>query len=168
MTYVFCIILIRWLQVTDLTLARENQNSFEDYLGNNPAANPGIDLTVTVLTTGFWPSYKSFDINLPSEMVKTLLICLYTWKGESLLLIDLIRWFFVSDQVCWSLQRVLWNENETQEAYLDLFTGNLSHQREVWSKVHRVNCVYLPGTFCFWENTDIYFKWPLMPRSPSL
>ncbi|KAL0876809.1 hypothetical protein Bca101_026514 [Brassica carinata] len=55
--------------VTDLTLARENQTSFEEYLGNNPAANPGIDLTVTVLTTGFWPSYKSFDINLPSEMV---------------------------------------------------------------------------------------------------
>lgn len=63
------IYLIGWLQVTDLTLARENQNNFEEYLANNPAANPGIDLTVTVLTTGFWPSYKSFDINLPSEMV---------------------------------------------------------------------------------------------------
>ncbi|KAL7123841.1 hypothetical protein ABFS83_14G009800 [Erythranthe nasuta] len=56
--------------VTDLTLARENQTSFEEYLGNNPNANPGIDLTVTVLTTGFWPSYKSFDLNLPAEMVK--------------------------------------------------------------------------------------------------
>lgn len=58
-----------FLQVTDLTLARENQASFEEYLGNNPLANPGIDLTVTVLTTGFWPSYKSFDLNLPAEMV---------------------------------------------------------------------------------------------------
>lgn len=56
--------------VTDLTLARENQTSFEEYLSNNPNANPGIDLTVTVLTTGFWPSYKSFDLNLPAEMVK--------------------------------------------------------------------------------------------------
>lgn len=27
-------------------------------------------MTVTVLTTGFWPSYKSFDLNLPAEMVK--------------------------------------------------------------------------------------------------
>ncbi|KAL0730531.1 hypothetical protein Bca4012_026624 [Brassica carinata] len=63
--------------VTDLTLARENQTSFEEYLGNNPAANLGIDLTVTVLTTGFWPSYKSFDINLPSEMVK----CVEVFKG---------------------------------------------------------------------------------------
>lgn len=56
-------------QVTDLTLARENQASFEEYLSNTPNANPGIDLTVTVLTTGFWPSYKSFDLNLPVEMV---------------------------------------------------------------------------------------------------
>ncbi|OAY83577.1 Cullin-1 [Ananas comosus] len=57
-------------KVTDLTLARENQSSFEEYLNSNPLANPGIDLTVTVLTTGFWPSYKSFDLNLPAEMVK--------------------------------------------------------------------------------------------------
>ncbi|KAF5736967.1 cullin-like protein1 [Tripterygium wilfordii] len=56
--------------VTDLTLARENQTSFEEYLSNNSQANPGIDLTVTVLTTGFWPSYKSFDLNLPAEMVR--------------------------------------------------------------------------------------------------
>ncbi|KAF5941485.1 hypothetical protein HYC85_019127 [Camellia sinensis] len=56
--------------VTDLTLARENQTNFEEYLKTNPNASPGIDLTVTVLTTGFWPSYKSFDLNLPAEMVK--------------------------------------------------------------------------------------------------
>ncbi|CAN6551396.1 unnamed protein product [Malus baccata var. baccata] len=56
--------------VTDLTLAKDNQVGFEEYLRNNPQANPGIDLTVTVLTTGFWPSYKTFDLNLPPEMVK--------------------------------------------------------------------------------------------------
>uniref|UniRef100_A0A0C9S2U8 Cullin-1 n=1 Tax=Wollemia nobilis TaxID=56998 RepID=A0A0C9S2U8_9CONI len=56
--------------VTDLTLARENQTNFEEYLAENTNMNPGIDLTVTVLTTGFWPSYKSFDLNLPAEMVK--------------------------------------------------------------------------------------------------
>ncbi|CAH1419397.1 cullin-1 isoform X1 [Lactuca sativa] len=56
--------------VTDLTLAKENQSHFEEYLGHNTNVNPGIDLTVTVLTTGFWPSYKSFDLNLPIEMVK--------------------------------------------------------------------------------------------------
>ncbi|CAD5190749.1 unnamed protein product [Musa acuminata subsp. malaccensis] len=56
--------------VTDLTLARENQANFEDYLNNNPHANPGMDLTVTVLTTGFWPSYRTSDLNLSAEMVK--------------------------------------------------------------------------------------------------
>ncbi|KAJ4969465.1 hypothetical protein NE237_016166 [Protea cynaroides] len=56
--------------VTDLTLARENQANFEEYLNGSSTANPGIDLTVTVLTTGFWPSYKSFDLNLPAQMVK--------------------------------------------------------------------------------------------------
>jgi len=61
-------------QVTDLTLAKENQTSFEEYLSNNPNADPGIDLTVTVLTTGFWPSYKSFDLNLPAEMVIWILL----------------------------------------------------------------------------------------------
>ncbi|XP_027352113.1 cullin-1 isoform X3 [Abrus precatorius] len=55
--------------VVDLNLAKDNQMKFEEYLCDS-LANPGIDLTVTVLTTGFWPSYKSFDLNLPSEMVK--------------------------------------------------------------------------------------------------
>mgnify|MGYP007007531852 CR=1 FL=1 len=40
-------------QVTDLTLARENQSSFENYLSEHAQSHPGIDLTVTVLTTGF-------------------------------------------------------------------------------------------------------------------
>lgn len=70
----FCISLFTFFfwggfQVTDLTLARENQTNFEEYLRNNTNVNPGIDLTVTVLTTGFWPSYKSFDLSLPPEMV---------------------------------------------------------------------------------------------------
>ncbi|XP_030923934.1 cullin-1-like [Quercus lobata] len=63
--------------VTDLTLARENQTNFEEYLRNNTNVNPGIDLTVTVLTTGFWPSYKSFDLSLPPEMVR----CVEVFKG---------------------------------------------------------------------------------------
>ncbi|CAL0320602.1 unnamed protein product [Lupinus luteus] len=56
--------------VMDLTLARDKQTGFENYLHHNQHLNPGIDLTVTVLTTGFWPSYKSFDLKLPPEMVK--------------------------------------------------------------------------------------------------
>ncbi|KAM1034362.1 hypothetical protein ACFX2A_038642 [Malus domestica] len=63
--------------VTDLTLARENQTSFEEYLCNSPNVDPGIDFTITVLTTGFWPSYKTCDLSLPAEMVK----CVEVFKG---------------------------------------------------------------------------------------
>lgn len=59
-----------YFQVTDLTVARDNQVNFEEYLKNNENVSPGMDLTVTVLTTGYWPSYKSFDLNLPEEMVR--------------------------------------------------------------------------------------------------
>ncbi|KAK7255437.1 hypothetical protein RIF29_28846 [Crotalaria pallida] len=48
----------------------ETLEKFADYLRENTHVKPGLDLTVTVLTTGFWPSYKSFDLNLPAEMVK--------------------------------------------------------------------------------------------------
>ncbi|OIW06777.1 hypothetical protein TanjilG_11502 [Lupinus angustifolius] len=56
--------------VVDLTLARDKQTGFENYLRDNQHVNLGMDLTVNVLTTGFWPSYKSFDLKLPPEMVK--------------------------------------------------------------------------------------------------
>jgi len=55
--------------VTDITLARELQTNFVDYLSANMTTKLGIDFTVTVLTTGFWPSYKTTDLNLPTEMV---------------------------------------------------------------------------------------------------
>ncbi|CAI9100076.1 OLC1v1037001C1 [Oldenlandia corymbosa var. corymbosa] len=53
--------------VTDLALARENQKEFKEHPVKNPS---GIDFSVTVLTTGFWPSYKISNLNLPAEMVK--------------------------------------------------------------------------------------------------
>ncbi|KAF0918054.1 hypothetical protein E2562_021744 [Oryza meyeriana var. granulata] len=54
----------------DITLAKEHQSKFEEYVSNNPESNPRVDLNVTVLTTGYWPTYKNSDINLPLEMVK--------------------------------------------------------------------------------------------------
>ncbi|KAL5709552.1 Cullin-1 [Ranunculus cassubicifolius] len=56
--------------VTDVTLAKEKHAGFEEHIAENPKAHPGIDLSVTVLTTGFWPSYKTSDLTLPAEMVK--------------------------------------------------------------------------------------------------
>ncbi|KAH7851591.1 hypothetical protein Vadar_013837 [Vaccinium darrowii] len=65
--------------VTDLALSKENQNHFEKYIGSNPNANPGINLTVSVLTRGLWPSYiykssDESDLYLPLEMAAALLL----------------------------------------------------------------------------------------------
>ncbi|CAM0881246.1 unnamed protein product [Alopecurus aequalis] len=57
--------------LTDMAKARDHQTEFETYKSNNyPESFPRVDVSVTVLTTGFWPSYKTFNINLPSEMIK--------------------------------------------------------------------------------------------------
>lgn len=60
--------------VMDLQLARENQVGFEEWLEAGGQADkdtkPLIDLTVTVLTTGYWPTYKFMELALPEEMVQ--------------------------------------------------------------------------------------------------
>lgn len=60
--------------LTDLSLAREKQAQFNDWraaragrLGASAPA-PALDLQVQVLTTGFWPKYPSFDLQLPAEL----------------------------------------------------------------------------------------------------
>lgn len=55
--------------VTDLALARENQHGFATWLDEKPN-KPKVDITVTVLTTGFWPTYKFAELTLPPEMVE--------------------------------------------------------------------------------------------------
>ncbi|WVZ71114.1 hypothetical protein U9M48_019735 [Paspalum notatum var. saurae] len=56
--------------LNDVTVAKEQQSKYEDYKRANPESNPSVVLNVQILTTGHWPSYKTVDINLPSEMVK--------------------------------------------------------------------------------------------------
>lgn len=55
--------------VTDLQLAKEKEQQFKEWLGSRDK-RLAIELTVTVLTTGFWPTYKSHDLALPREMVE--------------------------------------------------------------------------------------------------
>ena len=48
--------------VTDLQLARDKQQNFDEWKREHAADKPlTMDLTVTVLTTGFWPSYKVWN-----------------------------------------------------------------------------------------------------------
>ncbi|GLJ06160.1 hypothetical protein SUGI_0032620 [Cryptomeria japonica] len=60
--------------LTDWTLAIKTQSDFEEYLSQNPLQPcSGIEFSVTVLTSGFWPSYRSPEsLVLPVEMVRHL------------------------------------------------------------------------------------------------
>mmetsp|Transcript_46037 Transcript_46037/g.80964 ORF Transcript_46037/g.80964 Transcript_46037/m.80964 type:complete len:754 (-) Transcript_46037:143-2404(-) len=61
--------------ITDLSLASDLQKDFRehiDHLAEGKAALGGIDFNVTVLTTGFWPSYQVQDANLCPEMQKAI------------------------------------------------------------------------------------------------
>ena len=51
----------------DLQLAREMQQRFEDWKRERGNAID-LDVSVTVLTTGYWPTYKAVELVLPKEM----------------------------------------------------------------------------------------------------
>ena len=53
--------------VTDLQLAQDKQHDFDSWMKDSNS-ELSIDMNVTVLTTGFWPSYKSTELALPKEM----------------------------------------------------------------------------------------------------
>ena len=53
--------------VTDLQLAREKQQAFESWQRSNSKSSP-IELSVTVLTTGFWPAFKVPRITQPPAL----------------------------------------------------------------------------------------------------
>ncbi|KAI4303721.1 hypothetical protein MLD38_039319 [Melastoma candidum] len=60
--------------VVDLELSKEMATEFKDHISNHPSADLRMDLSVSVLTTGYWPSIRSTNLNLPEEMEKPLRI----------------------------------------------------------------------------------------------
>ncbi|GMH34701.1 hypothetical protein BSKO_02562 [Bryopsis sp. KO-2023] len=62
--------------VTDLQLAREKETEFEEWT-SGCGKKLGIDMSVQVLTTGFWPTYKAIDLALPEEME----LCVQVFKS---------------------------------------------------------------------------------------
>jgi len=54
--------------VLDMNLSQDHQTHFIEFISMKEIKLE-CDLTVQVLTTGFWPTYKSDELNLPSEMV---------------------------------------------------------------------------------------------------
>jgi len=62
--------------VTDMNLSSDMQSAFLEHL-REKEVKLETDLSVQVLTTGFWPTYKSDDLNLPTEMMQ----CIDTFKS---------------------------------------------------------------------------------------
>lgn len=51
--------------VNDLQLAKEKHQAFKDWKGTQSRQLP-YDMVVSVLTTGFWPTYKACLFTKPS------------------------------------------------------------------------------------------------------
>ncbi|KAK6617755.1 Cullin-4B [Polyplax serrata] len=55
----------------DMELNRDINIAFKQYMGNLKNSNlTGIDLTVNILTMGYWPNYPLLQVNLPVEMIE--------------------------------------------------------------------------------------------------
>jgi cullin 1 len=54
--------------VIGLTHLVENQTDFKTYLNAKSNIHPGIELQVIVLDAQFWPTYVSFELDVPCEM----------------------------------------------------------------------------------------------------
>ncbi|KAL1282926.1 hypothetical protein QQF64_001729 [Cirrhinus molitorella] len=53
----------------DMELSKDIMIQFKQYMQNQSDPS-NIELTVNILTMGYWPSYTPMDVHLPSEMVK--------------------------------------------------------------------------------------------------
>lgn len=55
----------------DMELNKDINIAFKQYMTNSKHANlTGIDLTVNILTMGYWPNYPLLQVNLPIEMIE--------------------------------------------------------------------------------------------------
>ena len=59
-----------------MNLSSDMQTAFSEHI-REKEVKLDTDLTVQVLTTGFWPTYKSDDLNLPKELVA----CIETFRA---------------------------------------------------------------------------------------
>ena len=49
-----------------------NRAAFESWMGDDDARRPKVDFTVTVLTTGFWPTYAPVPLTMPPSLAHAL------------------------------------------------------------------------------------------------
>ena len=55
----------------DMELSKDVNVAFKQYMAHtNQPDVTGMDLTVNILTMGYWPTYAPTEVTLPAEMVK--------------------------------------------------------------------------------------------------
>merc|ERR550514_1318059 len=72
--------------IMDLTLATDTQKDFREHclqLPDGRSTLGGMEFNVTVLTTGFWPSYQVNDANLCPEMQKATSVFHNFYNGKT-------------------------------------------------------------------------------------
>ena len=53
--------------MNDLELAKESSKKYKEHKQNLNKNDP-IDFDIKILTTSYWPSYKSFELSVPMEI----------------------------------------------------------------------------------------------------
>mmetsp|Transcript_7768 Transcript_7768/g.13788 ORF Transcript_7768/g.13788 Transcript_7768/m.13788 type:complete len:751 (+) Transcript_7768:81-2333(+) len=72
--------------LTDLSLANDTQKEFKEHCDQLPegkAALGGLEFNVTVLTTGFWPTYQVQEASLCPEMQKAIQVFSNYYNGKT-------------------------------------------------------------------------------------
>lgn len=54
--------------LTDLSLANEESKKFLASSESNSELQTNVDFNVTILTTSYWPSYKTAELTIPREL----------------------------------------------------------------------------------------------------
>ncbi|XP_066158847.1 cullin-4B [Euwallacea fornicatus] len=54
----------------DMELSKDINQAFKQHVTVNSRNLPQIDMTVSILTMGYWPTYQPMDVNLPLHMVR--------------------------------------------------------------------------------------------------
>ena len=71
--------------LNDLILGADHTKEFDDYCLKNAEAKGSIgkvEYSVQVLTTGYWPTYRTHEVNLPPAMLK----CSQVFKVSQIIL----------------------------------------------------------------------------------
>lgn len=71
------------LSTQDIEVSGDIMAGFKQFVAARAqgAGSPPLDMSVLVLTSGFWPSYRTFDCLLPGELLRAQQVGAVGWGG---------------------------------------------------------------------------------------